>query len=135
MPPPKVKVGLACVVSTAVDELTVALVVIMLFVSIFTLVEALGFTDANAELDGVLATAKKLIDVDGDVVGVVVAANVKVLLLDILVPKFGNELLDVVAVAFGLPKVKVGVVLGVEDTVFCKDSVFAFTGIIDITFA
>lgn len=65
----------------------------------------------------------------------VVAVNVKVLLLDILVLKFGNELLGVVV---GLPKVKVCVVediLGVEDIIFCKDSVFAITGVIDTTFA
>lgn len=133
MLPPRVKVGLACVVLTAVDKLTVALVVI-LFVSILMLVVALGFRGANAELDGVLSIARKLIDVDEDG-GVVAAANVKVLLLDILVPKFGNKLLDVAAGAFGLPKAKVGVVFGVEDTVFCKDSVLAITGVIDTTFA
>lgn len=51
MPLARVKVGLACVVLIAVDELTDALVVIMLFVSIFV---ALEVTSANAELDGVL---------------------------------------------------------------------------------
>lgn len=119
------KVGLACVILIAV-ELT-ALVEIMLFDSIFV---ALEVTSANVELDGVFSTAEKLIDVDGDII-VVVAANLKVLLLDILVPKFGNELLGVVA---GLPKVKVGVVLEVEDISFGKDSVFAITGVIDTTF-
>lgn len=123
------KIGLGCVV-IAVDELMVALVVIILFVSF---VAVLGFTDVNAELDGVLATARKLIDVDEDV-DVVVVASVKALLDILVVPKFGNKLLDVVTVVFDLPKVKVGAVLGVEDTVFCKDSVFAITGIIDITF-
>lgn len=94
----KVKVELACVVLTAVDEetaveVTVALVVIMLFVSIVVAPVALEFINANAELDGVLSTGRKLIDVDKDV-GVVVGVNVKVVLL------FGNELLDVVAGAF-----------------------------------
>lgn len=127
MPLARVKVGLACVVLILVDKLTDALVEIMFFVSIV----ALEVTSANVEFDGVLLAAEKLIDVDGDVI-VVVAANVKVLLLDILVPKFGNELLGVVA---SLPKLKVGVVLGVEDIIFCKDSVFAITGVIGTTFA
>lgn len=133
MPLARVKVGLACVVLIAVDKLTNALVVIMLLGSIFV---ALEVTSANAELDGVLSIAEKLIDVDGDVI-VVVAVNAKVLLLDILVLKF-NELLGVVV---GLPKLKVVVVgvvediLGVEDIIFCKDSVFAITGVIDTTFA
>lgn len=95
----KVKAELACVVLTTVDEetvveVTVALVVIILFVSIVVASVALEFTNANAELDGVLSTGKKLIDVDKDV-GVVVGVNVKVVLL------FGNELLDVAAGAFG----------------------------------
>lgn len=132
MPPPRVKAGLAFAVFTAIGVLIVALVVIMLFV---LLVVVLGFTSTNAELNGVLSTAEKLMDVDEDV-GVVVAANVKVLLLGVLlVPKLGSKLLDVVVAGdFVPPKVKVGVanVFAAEGVVFCKDSVFGITGVTDV---
>lgn len=99
----------------------------------------LGLIGANVELDGVLSTAKKLVDFD--------EVGVNVLLLNVPVPKFGKMLFDVAA---GMPtfvpdlptsvvglfvKVKVDVAeLGVEDTTFSKEPVLVTAGAIDATF-
>lgn len=76
----------------------------------------LGLIGVNAVLDGALSITKKL---DFDKVGV------KVLLLNVPVPKFGKVLFDVTAgiSVTDLPKVKVGIVLAVEDMTFSEDTV------------
>lgn len=81
----------------------------------------------NAEFDGTLSTTKKLVDFD--------EVGVKVLLLYVPVPKFGKVLFDVAAdiSVAGLPKLKIGAVLTVED-IFSRDPVLVIEDTIDTIF-
>lgn len=73
----------------------------MLLISIFSLDVILGVTGVNVELNGILSAVKRSVDFD---TADTVAIAVEVLLLHVVVPKLGNDLVDVISVVV-LPKV------------------------------